>query len=130
MTLHWKSKLRGPDFLPVDFQLRAATHERLKDSKGRKLSTVVASYLSDAAQEDMAAAARADEDLLLQALSKNPGASVSDLAKQLGWRTGKGEPHKSKVHRAAGRLIKAKLVEKERGRLKVADKGKKVLEGK
>jgi RecA-family ATPase len=39
VKLHWQSKLRGPDFAPVNFLLKPVTHERLKDSKGRLLST-------------------------------------------------------------------------------------------
>jgi DNA-binding MarR family transcriptional regulator len=130
VTLYWQSKLRGPDFLPLNFLLKAVTHERLKDSKGRLLSTVVASHLSDAAQEDMAAAARATENEVLLAVSKNPNASVSELAKQLGWWSSKGDPLKSKVHRAIKQLERDKLLARERGRLTVTDKGKRVLEGK
>jgi DNA-binding MarR family transcriptional regulator len=43
--------------------------------------------------------------------------------------TSKGEPHKSKVHRAIKQLQKAGLVERERGRPTVTSKGKKVLGG-
>jgi hypothetical protein len=124
VTFHWHSKLRGPDFAPVSFLLRAVTHERLKDSKGRLLWTVVAGRLSEAAQEEMAKVARADEDLLLQVVNKNPGASVADLARHLHWMTTKGEPHKSKVQRAIKRLLGAKLLSRERGRLSVTEKGK------
>jgi AAA domain/CHC2 zinc finger len=130
VTLHWQSKLRGPDFLPINFLLKDVTHERLKDSKGGLLSTVVASHLSDAAQEDMATAARAAEDELLHAVAKNPRASVADLAKQLNWVTSKGEPQKSKVHRAIKQLERAKLLSRERDGLTVTEKGKRVLGGK
>jgi hypothetical protein len=130
VTLHWQSKLRGPDFLPVNFQLRAVTHERLKDSKGRKLSTVVASHLSDAAQEDMSTAARAAEDEVLLAVNRNPGASISNLARHLGWTTSKGDPNKTKVHRAIKQLERAKLLSRDRDRLTVTNKGKEVLGGK
>jgi hypothetical protein len=129
VTLHWQSKLRGPDFAPINILLNAVTHERLKDSKGRLLWTVVASHLTDATQEDMAAAARAAEDELLHAVAKYPGASVADLAKQLGWWTSKGDPHKSKVHRGLKQLERTKLLSRERGRVSVTDKGKKVVEG-
>ena len=121
VTLHWQSKLRGPDFVPINFLLKAVTHERLKNSKGRLLWTVVASHLSDAAQEDMATAAGAAEDELLGAVSRNPGASVSGLARHLGWMTSKGDPHKSKAQRAIKRLAQAKLLSRERGRLTVTD---------
>ena len=50
VELHWQGKLRGPDFAPVIFLLRSVTHEELKDTKGRLISTVVAEHLSDTAQ--------------------------------------------------------------------------------
>ncbi len=33
IELHWQTKLRGPDFAPVNFLLRSVTHEELKDTK-------------------------------------------------------------------------------------------------
>jgi hypothetical protein len=127
VVLHYQAKMRGPDFAPVNFLLKPVTHERLKDSKGRLMPTVVAQYLSEAAQEEMATAARADEDRLLQAVSKNPSASVSDFAKALGWFTKKGDPYKSKVDRKIKRLRQEKLINKERDRLTLTEKGKKAL---
>jgi AAA domain-containing protein/bifunctional DNA primase/polymerase-like protein len=126
VELHWQGKFRGPDFAPMAFQLRSVTHERLKDSKGRLISTVTAAYLSETAQQELAKVARSDEDLVLRALSKNVG-GITDLAKDLGWYTGKGEPYKSKVHRIIGRLKKAGLVKEERGRLVLTDKGRKAI---
>jgi hypothetical protein len=44
VEVHWQGKFRGPDFQPMMFQLKTVTHERLKDSKGRLIPTVVASH--------------------------------------------------------------------------------------
>ena len=129
VELHWQGKFRGPEFAPMHFMLKSVTHERLKDSKGRLISTVVASYLTDQAQQEMAKVARSDEDLLLEAVGKDGGASISDLAILLDWRTSKGDAYKSKVHRVLARLKKYKLIVEERGKYTVSDKGKKVLEG-
>ena len=129
VELHWQGKFRGPEFAPMNFMLKSVTHERLKDSKGRLISTVVASYLTDQAQQEMAKVARSDEDLLLEAVGKDGGASISDLAILLDWRTSKGDAYKSKVHRVLARLKKYKLIVEERGKYTVSDKGKKVLEG-
>ena len=129
VELHWQGKFRGPEFAPMNFMLKSVTHERLKDSKGRLISTVVASYLTDQAQQEMAKVARSDEDLLLEAVGKDDGASISDLAILLDWRTSKGDAYKSKVHRVLARLKKYKLIVEERGKYTVSDKGKKVLEG-
>src|SRR4051812_30885726 len=45
VTLHWQGKFRGPDFAPITFETRAVTAERLKDSKGRPITTVLARML-------------------------------------------------------------------------------------
>jgi hypothetical protein len=127
VTLHYQAKLRGPDFAPINFLLNPVTHERLKDSKGRLMPTVVASHLTETAQEEIAIAARADEDKLLQAVHKKPTASVSDLARELGWLTKKGDPYKSKVDRKIKRLQHEKLINRERDGLTLTEKGKKAL---
>jgi hypothetical protein len=127
VELHWQVKYRGPDFAPMSFLLRTVTHGRLKDSKGRLISTVIAELLSEKAQEELAKVARTDENLLLKAIDDNEGASVSDLAKALGWYTGKNAPYKSKVHRAISRLKEAKLLTVERGAYSLTEKGSKVL---
>src|SRR4029077_9721204 len=42
--LHWQGKFSGPDFAPIAFNLRTVTHERLKDTKGRLIPTVIAEH--------------------------------------------------------------------------------------
>jgi predicted ATP-dependent serine protease len=51
--VHWQGKYRGPDFAPLHFQLKTVTHERLKDSKGRLIPTVVAVPLSEQGREEV-----------------------------------------------------------------------------
>ena len=115
VRLHWQGKFRGPDFAPITFQLRSVSHERLRDTKNRVITTVIAEPLSEMAEQELTKAARSDEDRLLQAIATDPTASIAALAKTLGWLTAKNEPHKSKVHRALGRLKDAKLLATERG---------------
>jgi hypothetical protein len=120
-------KFRGPDFAPLSFMLRTDTYEQLKDSKGRLIPTVIAKYLSDTAQEEIAAAARTDEDQVLQAI-KEGAVSFADIAKALGWYTAKNEPNRAKSQRCLGRLKRAKLVAVERGRHVLTEKGKKTTQ--
>jgi hypothetical protein len=127
VELHWQVKFRGPDFAPMSFLLRTVTHERLKDSKGRLVPTVIAEPLSEMAQQELAKGARRDEDGLLQVLNDNPSVSQADLAKLLGWLTSKGEPHKSKVNRTLKRLKEQRLIAKERDDYVLTDKGGKAL---
>jgi hypothetical protein len=130
VELHWQTKLRGPDFAPVNFLLRSVTHEKLKDTKGRLIPTIVAEYLSDTAQEEMTKASRCDEDLALQALASNPRASFAELAASLGWYAKNGKPNRTKVQRTLGRLQRDKLIKKDRGRYEFTEKGQKALKHK
>ena len=130
VELHWQTKLRGPDFAPVNFLLRSVTHEELKDTKGRLIPTIVAEYLSDTAQEEMTKASRCNEDLALQALAGNPGASLAELAANLGWYAKSGKPNRTKAQRTLARLQREKLIKKERGRCEITDKGQKALKQK
>ena len=123
----WQGKLRGPDFAPLSFMLKCVTHERLKDGKGRLLPTVVASLLSDAAQQEMATAARSREDDLLKILAANPTASQADLANLLNWKMRDGSPYKVRVRRALDTLNKAKLITKNRDGFTLTPAGKKAL---
>jgi hypothetical protein len=123
--VHWQGKFRGPDFAPINFILKTVTNDRLKDSKGRKMPTVVASYLSPAGHEELAAEAQDKERKLLKAINDNEGASLAKLAQVLGWTTKDGEPYKMMVQRTLKKLEKQKLVEGTT----ITPKGKKVLKG-
>jgi hypothetical protein len=127
VTLHWQGKFRGPEFNPVEFQLKQETHERLKTSRGEKIPTVIASYLSDAAQEELAKVARGDEDRLLAELHRNPKGSQAELARALGWTMRNGDPYKVRVARVTGDLKKAKLITVDRDGAHLTDKGLKAI---
>ena len=127
VELHWQGKFRGPEFAPMNFVLKTVTHERLKDSKGRLIPTVIATCLTDQAQQDMAKASRGDENHVLKIIDECGDAPLANMAAKLGWYSAKGDPQKQKVHRVIGRLKKQKFVVEERGTLTLTEKGQKVL---
>jgi hypothetical protein len=129
VSMHWQGKLRGADFAPMSFHLRTITLDKLRDSKGRVIPTVVAEHISDAAEEAIEKAARSDEAAVLKALaeSKTP-LSFAEVAKAVNWYTPKNEPNRGKAQRTLGRLKKAKLVTLDRGRHSLTSKGKKVAD--
>lgn len=127
VELHWQGKFRGPEFAPISFQLDTVTHERLKDSKGRFIPTVTASFLSETAQDAIAAAARSNENLVLNAYAEKPDASLAEIGRSLGWLLRSGDPDKMKVKRAVGKLKDAKLMSEERGKPVLTDKGRKLI---
>jgi hypothetical protein len=128
VTLYWQGKFRGPDFSPITFQLNTVTHERLKDSRGRLIPTVIAVHLSEAAQEEIARAALSNENRVLAEIATKPDQSYAQIAQALGWQVRDGSPHKVKVLRCVDRLKDARLVVMERGKPIATDKGKKAVE--
>jgi hypothetical protein len=104
-ALHWQTKFRGPDFAPINFQLHTVTHEELKTTKGKLISTVVAKPLSDGAQEEMQKAEQSEEDLLMRALNgEERGLTQAELTHRLGWTTKVGKPNRQKVNRVVKRM--------------------------
>lgn len=124
VTVHWQGKFRGPDFAPVSFNLMSVTAPRLKDSKGRTISTVVAKPLSERERSEAEAMTRTNEDALLIAIADNERASMAGLAMALQWIARDGKPAKARVQRSAERLKKGGYVKDARGTLELSDKGK------
>lgn len=113
--LHWLGKFRGPDFAPIPFLLQPGTSERLKDSKGRAVWTVTARPLGADEKAAQDAAGARNENRVLKLLTTNPGYSIGDMAKALGWLYSNGEPDKSRAYRALKTLEDDRLVKKKGG---------------
>jgi hypothetical protein len=127
VELHWCGKFRGPDFAPMFFQLKVVTHERLKDSDGNLIQTVVALSLSDEGMRDISEHRRADEDQVLLSIEENPALSSRDRAQQMGWFMKSGDPYHMRVVRAEKALKEAGLIKKNRDGWELSDRGKKEI---
>jgi hypothetical protein len=113
----------------MQFMLRSVTHERLKDSKGRLIPTVICEHISDSDKERIAAQKTSDEDAVLELIDGDPKISQASIASELGWTLFSGEPHKTKAARCITTLMKQKLI-KEMPRnkgYKLTPEGKKAL---
>lgn len=126
--LHWQGKIRGPDFAPVSFALTQVKIDKLKDSKGRPIVSIVATLQTDHEAEQAAARVRSDQDIVLELLRRTPGMSQRAIAEQAGWVGETGVANKAKVNRLVKTLKAEKLVTAVRGKLKVTDAGKRELE--
>ena len=113
VELHWHGKFRGPDFAPIPFKLTVGKSAQLVDSKGRAISTVTARPIDQYEVEEDNIAARSRQDRLLFALCDDPGASLAELGKKVGWFYSNGEPNKSLVNRTLKALQAARLIKKE-----------------
>jgi hypothetical protein len=127
VTLHWQGKFRGPDFVPIVFELRPATAAALRDSKGRAIPTVIAAPLSDKEQHDIQSGARRDEDAVLYTLAASDTGrmSAAAIAEALDWKMKNGKPYKVRVQRAAEKLKKGRFVKAERDGLALTEAGQK-----
>jgi hypothetical protein len=56
-------------------------------------------------------------------MAKMPGASLADLARDVGWVTKDGKPYKSLVQRLFNALREEKMIKKESGRWVLTKKG-------
>ena len=126
VEVHWQTKLRGPDFLPIKFELKRVTTPALRDSKGRNITTVMAGALSDSKYAQRVAQMLSEEDKVLDVMRAQPGISIAKIAGKMQWLTSTGQPHKARVHRVLQKLLSAGRVKKYRGRYSVvAEKTKK-----
>ena len=124
VTMHWAGKLRGPGFEPLRFELAAQTLE-VHDSKGRAVISVAAMPTTDDRAEDLAQAALSDENRVLIAMLRKPGATVADIALGAGFISGMNKPMKSKAHRVLSQLESQGLTKKTRaGSWTLTNKGR------
>jgi AAA domain len=123
-TVHWQGKIRGPDFDEMLSEIVKVHARKLRDSKQRPISTVVARPLDDAAHEFLIAGTRNNEDRVMVVLRDHPGHSNAWIAEHLGWMSKKGKPQKAKAHRILQRLIGAKLATYKRDGYELTDAGR------
>jgi DNA-binding PadR family transcriptional regulator len=130
VSMHWQGKFRGVEFEPLSFATKNVTAERLKDSNGRPIRTVLAEQLSEADVAERAERATKAENAILIFMHKAEAPpSVADIAKHMVFLDTKGQPQKSKTHRILEKLRRADLVKNERGEsYTLTDKGKKVAQ--
>jgi hypothetical protein len=128
VELHWCGKFRGPDFAPMSFQLKVVTHERLKDTDGNLIQTVVALTLSEEGLKNIKDHRRADEDEVLLSISQDPALSSRERARRLRWLTAAGDAYHMRVVRPERALEKAKLIAKNRDGWELTERGKREVE--
>jgi hypothetical protein len=107
--------------------LRTVTHERLKDTKGRLIPTVIVEPLSDEGLRDITARNRDDEDRVLMSIGDNPRLTQRDRAIELGWLMRNGDPYQMRVRRAEVALEKGKFITRARDAWEITERGKREL---
>lgn len=128
-TLHWQGKIRGPDFVPLEFKLLPVP-TGLIDAKGREEMTIIAIPIDDVEAADRTRQAVANEDSVLRVLHDHPDWSMRQIATDLGWLSPKGLAEGFRVTRCLQAMAKDKLVQKTRskGNWEVTPKGLQALQ--
>ena len=101
------------------------TSEKLKDTKGRSVTTITAEPASEDDKDDFEEIAIGREDQLLTTMNVKPGLSLTKLAAELRWTYENGKPNSTRVHQLMLKLSREKLVVKKRGRYHLTPKGMK-----
>jgi hypothetical protein len=121
------TKLRGPAFQPITFQLKPIRTPKLLDTKGRQITTIEATVISATEEDAVEHRDTEEEDRVLAAMLKAPEGSFSSWASDLGWLDRQNEPYKKRVERIINtRLAPAKprLVTRVRKRWTLTEEGK------
>lgn len=122
VSLHWQVKFRGPEFEPITFETVRTESEMIKDSKGRRMPTVLARPMLTMRKMDVAMENMSHEDKILISIESDPAMSLTDRGAQ----TGVG--HKMKVSRVIARLAKQKLIRQFRTNWELTKDGERAVE--
>ena len=104
----------APQFEQFSIKLVAGTSEKLKDTKGRLITTVTAEPITDEDKSVFEDIGRNKQDDLLLMMQNSPGLSLAEYAEALGWLNKNGKPNKNMSQRIMTGLAKDKLVAKNR----------------
>src|SRR6516162_8993085 len=111
LDVHWHAKIVGvSDFPPLPFKLKVEYSDKLKDSKGRSLTTVIAEPITDTESDVIDEKASDEQNEVLSLLLEKSGLSLAAMAKELGWfYKDRMTPNKTKINRALHALENRKL---------------------
>jgi hypothetical protein len=104
------SKWRGVAFEALSFELRTITCDRLRDTKGRHIPSVMAFPITEEGAQRRAAVAEEDEKIVLRLLHAERDASFATVARNASWFWPDGQPSKSRVQKICDRLYKSKIL--------------------
>lgn len=128
LTLHWQGKYRGAEFEPLKLELERYECDRLRDSKGRLMPTILAKPLLQIRAMQIAKDTMSMEDRLLLSIEVDQGLSVADRCMSIGLTLRNGAPHKSGMERLITRLAKQKLIRKFRTNWELTKDGERAVE--
>jgi hypothetical protein len=122
VTMHWQGKFRGPEFEPLSFELQRHESDLIRDSKGRRMPTILAKPMLTMRAVQIAKDNMSMEDRLLLSIVDAPALSLSERAATV------GAPNKMKVSRLLEKLARQKLIRKFRTNWELTKDGERAVE--
>lgn len=127
VELHWQGKHRGPDFMPIMFELKGIESDKIKDSKGRAMPTVMAVPLLEMRAMEIAANAYTTKERLLLSIEASDSLSVAQRCLNIGMVNSKGDAKKSSLAAMLGDLRDEKLVKRILNNWFLTEKGERAV---
>lgn len=122
IKMHWQGKFRGAEFEALRFELERRESEKLKDSKGRRMPTVLAKPLMEMRAIQIARDQLSREDALLISLEAHPEYTVRAHGDVIGVQS------MGSMARLIDRMSEQGLIKKFRNRWELTNKGQRAVE--
>lgn len=122
ISMHWQGKFRGADFEPLTLELERYESDRLKDSKGRQIPTVLAKPVLTLRAQQIARENLSVEDNMLLSVADGPALSLAQRAEACGL------AHKQVAKRVLEKLAGQKLVRRFRTNWELTKDGERAVE--
>lgn len=120
LSLHWQGKHRGPDFDPVQMELKPHESERIKDHRGRIMPTVVAHPVLTLRAMELAGKTVEAETEILRSIEDNPVLPERERASRLGM-------DRSTMRRAIRRMTERKWLRRHGRKFTLTADGQEAL---
>lgn len=121
VTMHWQVKHRGPEFEPINFELKRYECERIKDRKGRLIPTILAQPVLNMRATQIARETLSLEDQTLIMIHDKPGDTKATRAAALGIAP-------TRYQRIIEELAKQRLIRKFRRKWELTKDGQRAVD--
>lgn len=121
VTMHWQVKHRGPEFEPLNFELKRYECDSIKDRKGRIIPTVLAQPVMTLRASQIARETLSLEDQVLLMIHDDPSVTKAARASALG-------VPPTRYQRIVEELAKQKLIRKFRRKWELTKDGQRAVD--
>lgn len=128
VELHWQGKHRGAEFDPLMFEVKGVESDRVRDSKGRIMPTVMAVPLLETRAMEIAELAVSMEDRLLLNIERNDAQSIRQRCVEIGLVSKTGKANSTRMSRMLEKLEGEKLIARLRSNWLLTNKGREAVE--